>query len=376
MSIPHNDNQLGQPFRNKRKRGAVFIVIVASIAVHVLGLGVLGVMKIVEVISPPPEFEAPPVVASKAPPPPPPPPPTTKRTQRSLPRPQPLAAVNPQNMAVPAIAMQESDLSLGGGRGFGGGLGELGGGAMDSIRLTSFGFDRAMEGTLTGTLFDFKTDENGKPIKRMPAGMALIPYFGPIVQKYSTNFDVGKFTRQYTKAETNLYASYFIIPFQNAAIAPRSFGVEDQIKSTMIGVHYEGTYKPQASGTFRLIGRGDDVLLVRINGKIVLDGSVVGKYSSWRYRSENKSEDAENMKVFFGFKQSFFGITGDWFNLREGVQTDVEIFIAEVPGGNFGAYILIEEDGVPGLKIFSTRPLSDQDKNFLRKSHPDATKFF
>ena len=71
MPIPHNENQLGQPFRNKKKRGAVFIVVVASIVVHALGLGALGVMKIVETVAAPPEFEAPPVVANKPPPLPP-----------------------------------------------------------------------------------------------------------------------------------------------------------------------------------------------------------------------------------------------------------------------------------------------------------------
>lgn len=376
--VAHNNYELGNALRNPKKRSAVFIVVAVSVGIHVLGLGIFGVIKIVETIAPPPEFEAPPIVEMDTPPPPPPPPPTAKRTQKSLPRPQPLAAKNPQNMSVPAIVMQESDVSFG--RGVGGGLGELGGGIMDRVNLSAFGFDRAMEGTLTGTLLDFKNDENGKPIKGMPApkkgtNMALIPYFEPIVRKYSSNMDVSKFLREYTKAEKNLYASYFVIPFQSAAIAPRSFGAEGKIQPSMIGVHYEGSYKPSKSGTFRLVGRADDILLVRINGKMVLDGSVVGNYSNWNYSSSNQKKDVEKKKVFFGFKDNFYGVTGGWFNLREGVDTQVEIFISEVPGGHFGAYILMEEQGVPGLKLFTTRPLSDQDKAFLKKLHPDVKRF-
>ena len=126
---------LGQPLRSKKKRSAVFIVIVVSIAVHLLGLGGLAAIKIIEVLQPEPEFEAPPIVEIKTPPPPPPPPPTSKRAQRSLPRPQPLAARNPQNMSVPAIELTQSNLSIGGGRGFGGGLGDLGGAVADSLRM-------------------------------------------------------------------------------------------------------------------------------------------------------------------------------------------------------------------------------------------------
>ncbi|MGJ8653773.1 MAG: hypothetical protein ACSHX8_10905 [Opitutaceae bacterium] len=380
-SIPHDNQQLGKALRSPKKRSAVFIVVAASVGVHLLALIVFGVIKVVETINPPPEFEAPPIV-EMTPPPPPPPPPTTKRTQRSLPRPQPLAAQNPKNMSVPAIQMQDADLSFG--RGSGGGLGELGGGMMDRVNLSAFGFDQAMEGTLKGTLFDFKRDKYAKEVRGLPpmkasTNMPLIPFFQPTVRKFTHRFDIQHLERSFYKAEKNLFASYFIIPFGNASIAPKSFGVEGEIKPSMIGVHYTGSYKPEKTGTFRLIGRADDVLVVQINGKIVLDGSVVVKgnsdYSPWKQSPSQLKKDQEAGRTFFGFKDAFYALTGDWFNLREGVDTGVEIFISEVPGGHFGAYILIEEQGVPGLKIFTTRPLSEQDKAFLTKLHPDVKKF-
>ncbi len=184
--IPHDNNQLGKALRNPKKRSAVFIVVVVSIGVHVLGLGIFGVIKIVETISPPPEFEAPPIVEMDTPPPPPPPPPTTKRSQKSLPRPQPLAAQNPQNMSVPLIVMQESDMSFG--RGMGGGLGELGGGIMDRVDISFFGisggnnivvlFDRTGSGQ---TVFARTRAELLKTIGKMKesdsARLAVI-YFG------------------------------------------------------------------------------------------------------------------------------------------------------------------------------------------------------
>jgi hypothetical protein len=382
MSTPHNDQSLGNPLRSKKKRSAVFIVIVASIAVHVLaGLG-LAAVKIIEVLQPEPEFEAPPVVATKLPPPPPPPPPTTKRAQRSLPRPQPLAARNPQNMSVPAIEISNSDLSIGGGRGFGGGLGSLGGAVADSIRITSFGFDRAMEGTLEGTLYDYKKNAETKPIKRnwnMSDFKQVIKRFQPIVRDFSRTFNISQINRKFYQADKNLYGSYFIIPWGHASIAPKSFGVEGVIAPTLIGAHYVGSFKPTETGRFRFFGRADDVLIVRINGRIVLDGSVTlgeGSYSNWRQDGMTKSYDeAQGRRSYFNLPLHFHGMTGDWFTLTEGQSTSMDVFIAEVPGGDFGAYLLIEKEGTPGLKIFSTRPLSDQDKHFLRKLHPDSAQF-
>ena len=378
MSTPHNDQALGKTLRSKKKRSAVFIVIIASIAVHVLaGLG-LAAIKIIEVLQLEPEFEAPPVVATKPPPPPPPPPPTTKRSQRSLPRPQPLAARNPQNMSVPAIEISNSDLSIGGGRGFGGGLGSLGGAVADSLRITSFGYDQAMEGTLEGTLYDFKKDSKGKEIREVTKfGPGFAPktnYASGIFKSFTGNFRQDSLDRKFFKSDTLLYGAYFIIPGTSAKVAPRAFKVEGVIAPELICAAYTGTYRPTKSGRFRLFGKADDVLVVRINGKTVLDGSWhKSTYSRWNQPSSAKSADKKSPQSYFGLSQP--GVSGNWFDLTEGRETQVEVVIAEVPGADFGAYLLIEEEGQPGKQIFTTRPLGDKDKEFLRKTHKDAAQF-
>jgi hypothetical protein len=128
-----------------------------------------------------------------------------------------------------------------------------------------------------------------------------------------------------------------------------------------------------------LVGRGDDTLVVRVNDKIVLDASrPTADYSSWKQNSSQEKKDIESADGFFGFKPSSGdpAMRGDWFDLREGVETSVDVLVAEVPGGSFGAYLLIENKNEPGrLKVFSTRPLSDQDKDFIRGLHPDSAQF-
>jgi hypothetical protein len=358
--------------RPRKKRGAVFIVIAASIGIHLLAGGVLAVIKITEVIRATPDFEAPPVEVVKPPPPPPPPPPTTMRTQKSMPRPQPLAAQNPQNLDIPAIEIDRSNLNMLSGRGFGGGLGKIGGGVLESFNITSFGFDRYVEGTLEGTLFDFKTDKKGKPIDHAWGNPEK--GFPQISKEFTRTFNIKNLERDFFTAENKLFASYFAIPFQPASIAPESFGAADVIKPTLIGAVYKGSFVPRESGRFRFVGRGDDVFVVRLNGKIVLDGSWRAKqyYSDWKQSEESKQADQERAKKnYFGFTQP--AITGDGFMLRKGEPTELELMLVEVPGGKFGGYLLIEkESGESGPKLFSTLPLSDADKNFLRRVHPDA----
>ena len=374
MTVPHNSQNLGKSLPVKKKRSAIFTVIIASVAVHVVGLGGLAAIKIIEVLQPEPEFEAPPVVPIKPPPPPPPPPPTTKRAQRSLPRPQPLAVRNPQNMSVPSIAMNKASATIGAGRGFGGGLGDLGGAVADSLRITSFGYDRMMEGALEGALYDLKQDTEGRPNKSASRVNTIASLF-----QYTKNFNRRELDRDYYKADTSLYASYFIIPKTSANVVPEAYGVEDTVQPKMIAVTYSGTFKPTESGRFRLVGRGDDTLVVRVNNKIVLDASrPTADYSSWNQSSSQEQKDIESADGYFGFKASSGdpAMRGDWFDLREGVETSVDVLVAEVPGGNFGAYLLIENKNKPGrLKVFSTRPLSSQDKDFIRGLHPDSAQF-
>ena len=57
MTVPHNSQNLGKSLPVKKKRSAIFTVIIASIAVHVVGLGGLAAIKIIEVLQPEPEFE-------------------------------------------------------------------------------------------------------------------------------------------------------------------------------------------------------------------------------------------------------------------------------------------------------------------------------
>lgn len=136
----------------KKKRSALFVVIVASVLVHVVGGIGLAAIKIIEELKAEPEFEAAPVELVKPPPPPPPPPPSTKRAQRSMPRPQPLAVKSPQNLDVPAIEISDANVTVGGGRGFGGGLGELGGAVSESLRISFFGMESS--GSNVAILFD------------------------------------------------------------------------------------------------------------------------------------------------------------------------------------------------------------------------------
>ena len=232
-----------------------------------------------------------------------------------MPRPEPLAVQNPQNMDVPAIQVDSSNLNMVAGRGFGGGLGEIGGGVMETIKITAFGFDKALEGTLQGTLYDFKVDNIGERTEysalQLNESIGLIK---PKILEFSADFDTWSFDKQFYKSSSSLYASYFIIPNQNAFAVPQAYGVEDEVKPTLIGVNYKGSFVAPKTGRFRLYGRADDVLIVRINRKIVLDASWdQDGYTDWERDERTLEHDEKNERLLFDIPQP--GVSGDWFKM-------------------------------------------------------------
>jgi hypothetical protein len=363
-----------QSVQKKKRQSTIVMIVAVSVVVHIIGLGGLAVIKIVEAINLP-EFEAPPVEALK-PPPPPPPPPTVKRTQRSMPRPPPLAAKNPKNINIPMVQLNAADLNIASGRGTGGGFGEIGGGAMDALRITSFGFDQQLPGTLTGILYDFKRKANGRLIDNEYEGLDLVSHakaFSPVLRSIIRHFDPVRISKKFYKAERRFFASYIIIPGQSSAAVPRAFNVQGEVAAKQIGVIYKGKYTAPKTGRFRLFGRADDVLIVKINNKLVLDGSWEPFYSDWKQSASARRDDEKRGAGLFNLGRP--GVSGDWFELVEGQTVEVDILISEIPGGEFGAYILIEEDGVPGMEIFATRPLEANDIAHLREVHYDTNLF-
>ncbi|MGB0419361.1 MAG: hypothetical protein ACPGF8_07205, partial [Opitutales bacterium] len=102
-----------------------------------------------------------------------------------------------------------------------------------------------------------------------------------------------------------------------------------------------------------------------VRSRVVLDASYGNGYSSW---NQNEAEQGKSM---FGIGEPL--IYGDWISLTAGTPTKIEVLIAEAPGGLFGAYLLLQEDG-EDLEIFSTKELTSKEKRLIRDSHPDAGK--
>jgi hypothetical protein len=248
------------------------------------------------------------------------------------------SAPNPTFSLSPAIGPSTAIPKLGWGTGTGGkdatGRG-AGGVASGKLIKSIFGQSETTPAALKGTLIDLKQPKSGATTNQLQ-----------FLREFADSGFRKSLLRNYYNARVELYATQFFMPLMPAEEAPRAFQAEKEIQPRNWLIYYEGQFASPDSGTYRFVGSGDDVLIVRVNDKIVLDGSwntsgasgVSRPITSWAPAPGNILP--ESQKLLTGPV-----VNGDWIPLQAGQNNKIEIVIGEIPGGYFGCYLFIEKQG-------------------------------
>ncbi|NLX25180.1 MAG: hypothetical protein GXY61_04350 [Lentisphaerae bacterium] len=317
-----------------------------------------------------------------------------------------------------AVSLQMPEMvGIKGGSGYGKGTG-LGGMGL-GFDFDLFGGGSGSGNELVGTFYDLKQRQDGKLTSLGKAVEEEIKKAGGRLNLVSneTQDDVAKVIKSfinsgfkesrledYFKAPKLKYAQTIMMPKIDAAEAPKAFSVQDQVEARMWLCHYKGQIAAPETGEYRFCGLGDDVLAVRLDGKLVIDAcwpSHIGKLSSWESDDENNrrfSIDGSGSNNAMGFgggrpqnNRQFPGgggggggsnngmVIGDWVKLEKGKPVDIDIVIGEIPGGEFLARLLIEQKGKtyrmvgsgagrrPVLPVFKTVEIDDPEMIKLMK---------
>ena len=136
--------------------------------------------------------------------------------------------------------------------------------------------------------------------------------------------------------------------------------------------HYKGSFSSTETGTFRMVGWGDNVLIVKVGSNLVLDASDIG-YTG------HKREAAG--AVSFPKKGGTPMFHGQWFELRAGESKNIDILLGD-EGGIFCAGLMIQKQGteyaagkggIPDLPVFTVGALTEPEKKLLREHLSDKS---
>lgn len=240
-----------------------------------------------------------------------------------------------------------------------GGTVTSGGAGAGGAAVPFFGFREAKGGgSLTGHLYDLKQLKNGTPSK-LEQDHA---YPAEIARFVNGGFNESAFDK-YFVGPNPLFTTQIFIPKIQSEQGPLAFGVGGRVQPKMWVVVYKGNVVPTESGTYHFVGVCDDILVVRFNGRVVLDsGSMTpsGHGPQKFYAGDGlKLESKKGMEWYKGSGR------GDPFQVTASESYPMEVMIGEWPGGDFKAWLQIEKDGVeyekdskgvPILPIFKLAP--------------------
>jgi len=261
----------------------------------------------------------------------------------------------PSPVQMPTIAGTVKMRGLGDGDG--GGFGMQLDGGRDGVRPDT-------EGCLIGTIIDVKSDAEGR---LRPEYSAEGTYWKDVRSLVEGNFSSEAMSKFFV-APKKVALTHLWVPPQRAENGPAAFGVQDTVKPSGFVVYYKGVLRSFADGgSYRLWGYFDDFMMVRVNGKTVMDsewnsgGLVAGKITGWK--TSDKSAVGKVRCPQRGGKMA----PGDWFTVDGKHPVTLELLVGERPGGIVGGVLLIEQagvdyaknaDGTRILPIFASRPLS------------------
>lgn len=249
---------------------------------------------------------------------------------------------------------------------------------VEALKGTVFGTNEATSARpsgqrgLIGHFYDFKQDRNRK---KLPYAGAF-PEYAEKVNKIANSRFAPLSLKDYYVAPTQLVLSHLMIPASTPATdAPKAFQVQSEVEPRGWMAHYSGSVVPPQSGEYRFVGFFDDLLIVYINNRPVLDGSWVPLCNI-----DQKPYDSALRQEFRGPPVSGVrtAYAGKWFKASGAMKID--IMIGETPGGLVGGLLMIERrgasyekrpDGTPILPLFTTS-LAGYDR--VRKD-PFASKY-
>ena len=246
-----------------------------------------------------------------------------------------------------------------------GSLGALGNSLGASTQSTPFFGSVEIGSGLEGTFYDLKQRQT-----RTPTDLTDAQYFDQL-----RSFDAESWRtsalQNYYKAPQKMYAAQFLVPCIPATEAPKAFQVEKEVQPSRWVIHYKGKVTAPETGTYRFVGGSDDVLAVRFNAQVVLDGSLRPFTEAWR----EQEPGAYHYRFGGGSAVRYKGmLQGAWFKVQKGMVYPIEVLLGEQPGGGFFAQLLVEQQGAayekdglgnPILPLFRVREISTPQQRSL-----------
>ncbi len=237
-----------------------------------------------------------------------------------------------------------------------------------------------VDGCLIGVLVDLKRDGEGN--RNDYSGSKSWEFLKGIA---AGGFSAEALAKFYVPNKKVALTKVLIDPSTSADDGPKAFGANDFGGSGWMA-YYTGELKPTEKARYRFAGYFDEFMVVKINGKVVLEASwghgpqdrrgsgsasaASGRITGWA------PHDSELVGKWASPQHNSWLVVGDWFDADPSKILKMELALGETQGGKCGGCLLIQKEGEeypkdggrPILPIFASRPLSVNEKDRIGKN--------
>ncbi len=206
--------------------------------------------------------------------------------------------------------------------------------------VTAFGFKLPPNAPVTGfrgTLYYMRRKPDGTP---NPENTDRADYLARIERLFG---DKGKFNeteaKSYLPFGQQLVTPVILFPPISGEMAPKAFGVNQVPGNQSWFAVYKAKVFAESPKKYRFVGGGNEVLLVKVDGKLVLDGC--WSDLPWtKGTNPTGHRPSGNLSALWSDGRK----VGDYVQFKPN-GSEVEVIIGEGWGGAFGADLCIEEEG-------------------------------
>ena len=215
-------------------------------------------------------------------------------------------------------------------------LGDSGATGSDLGSGSPFGVATSDQPSFSGTFYDFKQSPDHvsthmTSVKDADKEQDILKDF------FANNWDEATFKRNYLSSRKPLFANEIMIPFQYSTGGPAAFGLQDECKPGFWAIVYHVKINPTRSGTFNLAGFGDDFLVARVNGVIVLDAGYYPPVTDFKRTTSYRAGPWLDRTNAGGNKTYGDAVVGDKFHVNAGDELTIDVLISDAyPAGGKG----------------------------------------
>ena len=118
-----------------------------------------------------------------------------------------------------------------------------------------------------------------------------------------------------------------------------SFG-EREVAGWLWFAHYKGNLVYPEDITFRFWGSADDILVIMVDDKVILNASRTSSQDQVSSRWKSTAPDNRTHRMGNSYTEG-----SEWITLEAGKPRSMQVLIGEVPGGHFDCMLTVQVKG-------------------------------